>query len=58
MISPASVVAVSVLRAGSTALTRPMTKRVRASICRIGATTCSGKIDAPSASGSIGLNVV
>jgi hypothetical protein len=34
----------------SIALTRPMMNRVRASICRMGATTCSGKIDAPSAS--------
>jgi hypothetical protein len=58
VVSPASVVAVTVLRIGSMALTRPMTNRVRRIICRIGATTCSGKIDAPTASGSIGLNVV
>ena len=58
VISPARVAAVKVLRIGSIALTRPMTKRVRRSICRMGATTCSGKIEAPTASGSIGLNVV
>jgi class 3 adenylate cyclase len=50
--------AVSVRRVVSTALTRPMMKRPLFSICRMGATTCSGKIDAPSVSGSIGLKVV
>ncbi len=58
VVSPASVVAVSVLRPVSIALTRPMMKRPRTIICRMGATTCSGKIDAPERSGSIGLNVV
>jgi hypothetical protein len=35
-----------------------MMNRPRLTIWRIGATTCSGKIDAPTASGSIGLKVV
>ena len=35
-----------------------MMKRPCLTIWRIGATTCSGKIEAPTASGSIGLNVV
>src|SRR5439155_13145913 len=54
----ASVEHLIVLRIGSSAVTRAMMKRVCRTISRIGATTCSGKIDAPSASGSIGLNVV
>jgi hypothetical protein len=40
------------------AVTRPMTNRARFTICLIGATTCSGNTDAPTASGSIGWNVV
>ena len=55
---PASVPAVTVRRLKSTALTRPITKRLPSSIWRIGATTCSGNTDAPTTSASIGLNVV
>jgi len=55
--SPASVAHRNVRAFRSIDATRPMMKRPRVSIWRIGATTCSGKIDAPTASGSIGWNV-
>ena len=48
----------NVRRRGSIAVTRPITKRALRIIWRIGATTCSGNTEAPTASGSIGLNVV
>ena len=52
------VAQVSVLDATSMLVTRPMMKRARVTIGRIGATTCSGKIAAPTASASNGLNVM
>ena len=48
----------SVRAATSTDCTRPITNCPVRSIWRMGATTCSGKMDAPRASGSMGLNVV
>ena len=59
--SPASEWQCTVRCAASTRVTVPMMKRqppaVR-SISRTGTTTCSGKTEAPTASGSMGLKVV
>ena len=60
MVSPASDEQVTTCAAWSMALTRPMMNRLpmlRSRSCRKGATICSGKTDAPTTSGSIGLKV-